>query len=262
MSELIRHSLGLAINLIDTTTGKHIGDARTVFTFDRSDISHPINKGAGTFIILNYCRENFHMQIENPGYATYEVDVDYELLDKNLPLLSAYLIPEDGKGMFDSVIALRGNIPLLSEMTLVRFTDVMAHTDGYDPKKRILTVFEKGNRLNMEGSPFGIISPGAEAFETIQIMDQRSDSKVILKSSLQGEFSRNAPIARIIIGTVKSNGDYHIAIRNNGGDKRGILRLVVDGEERFMKVDFSSPEEIDLSFHPTANADELLGELL
>ena len=247
MGELIKHSLGLAINIIDTTTGKHFGDISTEFIFDRSDIMHPVSKGEGTFIILNYCRENFHMQIRHKGYENYDVDVDYELLDKRLPMLNVFMIPTDLNGLKDDVISLKGKLPGISEIMLVRMTDIRAHTDAYDAKKRILTVFEKGNRLNMEGSPFGIIGPAKDAFEVIDITDQCGDNKVILRNPLMEEFFRNAPISRVTYGYVDSKDNYTIAVRNDGADLRAILRYKIGEEIRFMKVDFTNLEEIALS---------------
>ena len=247
MSEVIKHSLGLAINLIDSSTGKHLGDSQTNFTFSRNDISKPVIKGAGTFIILGYCRENFYMHLSHPGYVTIRVDVDYEKLNPMLPMLDVFMIPDQGYSLNSDIISLKGSLLGLSELSLVRMTDVRAHTDAYDTKKRILTVFEKGNRLNMEGSPFGIIGPTKESYEIIDVTGQCGDNKVILKNPLMEEFFRNAPISRIIIGYVEENGNYTIAIRNDGADKRAILRYVVDDEIKYLKVDFSNIEEITLS---------------
>lgn len=238
MGDLIKHSLDLAINLIDTTTGRHVGDSSVEFIFDKELMPRPIPRGSGTFIIMGFGRENFHMQIKLKGYETAYVDVDYEKLDKRLPLQNVFLIPCVSPLLSNDVISLKGNLFGLSELALVRMIDVRAHSDAYDAKKRILTVFEKGNRLNMEGSPFGIIGSDKDHFEIIEIVDQKADDKVILKDPLMEEFFRNAPIARIIFGYVNSDGDYNISVRNDGADLRCILRYTFNGKTNFMKVDF------------------------
>lgn len=244
MKEVFTHSLDLAISLIDTTTGRHVGETDTEFIFDDVLRPKPVFRGSGTFILMGYGKENFHMQIKLKGYESVEIDVDYEKLDERLPLLNVFLIPAISPLLNDNVCLLEGNVPGISEISLVRMADVRAHTDTYNAKKKLLTVFERGNRLNMEGSPFGIISPTKESFEMFEISDQKAENQVELKEPLMGEFIRNASIARGIHGRVDADGNFRIAIRKDGADLRCILRYVVNGETKFMKVDFNKLDEL------------------
>lgn len=242
MCSMISHRLDLCMNLIDTTTGFKIKESIVEFSFDKAGIPNPINREEGVYLMINSGRENFLMQIKVRGYEPRSYYVDYEKLDSNLPMVEIFLIPSESISGGVSLCTLKGKIPNLQKVSLVIKSDIVARTDAYDERKRILTVFEKGYRLNMEGSPYGLVNEREKTFEFIEVISQPDSDKVKLKQALTGEFLRNAPICRIIFGYVEPDGSYLIRVRDDRSKLNGLIRYDTDSEIRFEEVDFHEVE--------------------
>jgi len=251
LSTMISHRLDLAVLLIDTTTGYHINTSGVKFTFDRPNMPKTVDRGSGTHILLNAGRENMYMTIEVNGYETYVTYVNYEELDERVPMMEVFLIPSEKPSKAGEYISLKGKLPGLSNVSLLMRHDCVAHTDSFDKKKKILTVFEKGNRLNQEGSPYGIINDATKTFVRMDILENVATNQVRVKEDLTDEFSRNAPICRMMFGYVEPDGSYLIRVRDDRSTLKGLIRYSVDGEIRFEEVDFHNLEkdnskEVDL----------------
>ena len=67
-------------------------------------------------------------------------------------------------------------------------------------------------------------------------------TEIRLKEPLTSAYVINQPIARIIPGQVGKDGSYMLKVKSSR-EAIYLVRYVVDGEERYQKVDFNQPEE-------------------
>lgn len=246
MSATISHRLDLAVLLIDTTTGFHVAQPDVRFTFDRSDVSELISRGNGMYILMNHDRADMLMTVEVSGYERMTVPIRYEELDEKVPMKEVFLIPSENAANAGDYATIRGVLPELSEVAFIQKGTVLAHIDGYEKRKRIMTVFEKGYRLSMEGSPYALVNTKEMTFEWLDIVSQPGTNQVELKAPIDENFIRNAPICRIMFGYVEPDGSYLIRVRDDRSDLRGLIRFKVDGEIRFKEVDFHDSTTWDL----------------
>lgn len=244
MGSIIRSRLDLVLQLIDTTTGYAISEAQVLFQTERDDMRF-LSKGDGTFILVNTGRENFLMQIDVKGYIKAQVEIKYEELDETTPLKSVFLIPSERNPLLENILYMRGNLPKLQSVSLIETNKVLATTNSYDQKKKILQLFEKGYRLNTEGSSYGILNKDTKTFEVFDIGELPNDHTVKLKAPLQEEFQRNSQICRIVNGYVYPNGDYLIGVRNDNAKKPTIIRFETD-VVTFMEVDFTQMDSVNM----------------
>jgi len=236
LSSVITRRLDLVLHLIDATTGYAVNEARIDFNSEKDDLNF-IPRGHGTYILINTGRDNFLMQIVVKGYEEAPVEINYEELNEVMPLKEVFLIPSEKTSSSEDVLYLKGNLPGLQSVSLIETNKVLATTNTYEQKKRLLQLFERGYRLNTEGSSYGIINREARTFEIFDIESLPNESQVKLKSPLQEEFQRNSQIGRIVNGYVYPNGDYLIGVRNDNAKKPTIVRYETD-EVTFLEVDF------------------------
>ena len=238
--------LDLALVLVDATSGRNIDLYAVEFIKDDDKVLKPLSKGEGIYIFIDQGRENFSMQIKIPGYIPYNLNVNYEELDPILPKKTVFLIPLENKLNKDGYLTLSGSLKGLREISLVVKGAKEAVSDAYDPKKRTLSVFEKGFRLNTEGAVYGLINLQNNTFDSFEVIEQLSTNKIVMKKPLANEFLRNVPIGRVISGYVYPNGDYLLRIRNDGTNLMTIVKYVVNDEVKFIEVDFHNLENVNL----------------
>jgi len=245
MGSVISHRLDLSIVLIDTTNGFHVDEREVSFTKDDGALPLPVYRGDGTHLFIDSGRENFLMHVFVRGYEKVDVYVDYEKMDGLLPMKEIFLIPSENMSGGIEFATLSGKLPGLRNASLVVLSDVVARTDAYDERKKILKVFEKGYRINMEGSPYGLINEKEKCFQILEVVSQPDSDKVKLKEPMEGEFFRNAPICRMMFGYVEPDGSYLIRVRDDRSKLKCLIRYEVDSEIRFLEVDFHDPEDKD-----------------
>jgi len=244
VGSVIIQRLDLALKLMDATTGYSISDRGARFIIDGDEVRF-IPRGDDHYILLNYGRRNMSLQIVVDGYESRTVCIDYEELDETCPMKVIFLIPSENSYLREGLLTLKGRIPGLRNISLIERNMCVAHTDTYDPKKKIMTVFEKGYRLRMDGSSYGILDTGNVGFCVFEVAKQPTENSVVLNEPLAEEFRRNAPIHRIVEGYVNPDGSYRLTVRDDGADKKTYVR-VDTGEVRFAEVDFHNLEGISL----------------
>jgi len=244
VGSVIIQKLDLAVKLMDATTGYSISDRRARFTVGGEDVRF-IPRGDDHFILLNYGRRNMVLQILVDGYESRNVSINYEELDENCSKKVIFLIPSENSYLREGLLTLKGRILGLRSISLIERNMCVAHTDTYDSKKKIMTVFEKGYRLRMDGSSYGILDTGNVGFCVFEVGKQPTENSVVLKEALAEEFRRNAPIHRIVEGYVDPDGSYRLTVRDDGADKKTYVR-VDTGEVRFAEVDFHNLEGVSL----------------
>lgn len=244
MGSVIIQRLDLALQLMDATTGHSLTSSGVRFIADDEDL-HFIARGDDNYILINHGRNNMNLQIVAEGYEPRNVVIDYEELDENCPSKVIFLIPSENSYLREGLLFLRGRILGLRRISLIEKNACVAHTDTYDPKKKIMTVFEKGYRLRMDGCSYGILDADNVGFQEFKVERQITESSIQVAGELSEEFHRNAPIHRIVEGYVDPDGSYLIAVRNDGADKKTYVR-VDSGEVRFTEVDFHDLSEVKL----------------
>ena len=94
------------------------------------------------------------------------------------------------------------------------------------------------HRLGMDGIHYGLIHPDRQDYEPFAVQKEIAKDAVKIEQPLKEPFSVNAPISRIILGSVTSAGDYCIRVRDDREHLLHLVRYVVDEEARFRLVDF------------------------
>ena len=246
MSDVIAHRLDLALALIDTTTGRSVTAGGVILTPEEGLKLDFLDRGNGLYVLIGYNRENFHMSVEVRGYEKCDIYVDYGELDERRPIKEVFLIPSESPEDKTGILTLSGRLPGLSELSLIESNKVLARTDAFNERKLLLRVFEKGNRLKQENSPYAVVGADGSSFCRIDVKESTDENTVLLKAAPDAEISRNAPVMRMIFGYVREDGEYRIAIRSSGETNVCMLRYVFDGEEKFIVADFNETDEIEL----------------
>ena len=243
---VIRCRLDLMLRLIDTTTGAAIteGDVRFYWNgeFTRSD-----PRDSGIHIFLNRGRDNGLMRIEAKGYDPMDLEVDYEQLDSQLPGIDVFLIPSENTYRGGGVITFSGHLSRLEAIDAINVSKPVCSISEFNAKKNTMSLFLPGRRLTMGDVYYGLVNKEDGTYEKFKVEEEKTDTSIRLSEPLKEPFQVNAPICRIIFGSVDKKGNFILRVRDNGGDQNHLVRFTVGGEERFMNVDFEHLDEVKLS---------------
>lgn len=246
MCAQIRHSLYLALRLIDTTTGLNVVMRQGRFQRDGKEVRF-LNKGSGFWALLtSEDRADFHLSIHCDGYEPLEHDVQFGKLDKNLPLLLLHMIPTVAHPWGDRLLTVQGQLPGLTGLTAVRPDDNACLIRGFDPRKKIITLFNP-HKLSLEHQHYGLVNPDTASFEPFTIVKHIDDLNIKIDRVLETKFGNYFPITPVVFGAVTSAGDYHLSIRDNRTLARWVLRREQGEEVSFQSVDFRIPESCTLT---------------
>lgn len=239
MSSIFTTKIDLALKLVDTTSGRAIGESNISFQIPEVQKLTYIYKGDGTYVFMNLNKEKLPMRVNVAGYESVELNIEYEKLDPRMPMKIVFLIPSENKFERDGFLTLKGTLQGLREISLVMAGERIATSDSYNVKKNIMAVFEKGYRLNTEGSPYGLINQAGKSYDTFVVKEQLTTNSVVLGEPLKTEFIRNAAIGRVIFGSVSDTGEYLLRIRNNSSDPVAIIGIKTDEGDFFKEVNMS-----------------------
>ncbi|MCI9436364.1 MAG: hypothetical protein HFH85_04190 [Lachnospiraceae bacterium] len=239
-ASVIRFRLDLLVRLIDTTTGESV-EERNVRFFRDAETVHPIPRGSGNYVFLNCGRTDSSLEVCVYGYEPFRMRVRYETLDEKMPVIEAFLIPSENAQGSSPVLGFTGNLPGIQSIQAVNVNKVCCCIGGFDERKRIMKLFGI-HRLGMDGIHYGLIHPDRQDFEPFAVQKEISGDAVKIDHPLKEPFSVNAPISRIIFGSVTQEGDYCIRVRDDREQLLHLIRYVVEDEVKFRMVDFRHPE--------------------
>lgn len=243
-ASVIRFRLDLLIRLIDTTTGESV-EERNVRFFRDGKAVRPVARGGGNYVFMDCGRADFYLEACVYGYEPFRMQVRYEALDERLPVIEAFLIPsENAPGSFP-VLGLSGSLPGIASIQAVNLNAVCCCISEFDERKRIMKLFGM-YRAGLDGIYYGLIHPERQDYEPFTVQKEITRDAVKLERPLREPFSVNAPIARIIFGSVTPQGDYCIRVRNDREKLVHLVRYVVEGEPKFKMVDFHHTESVIL----------------
>ena len=237
---IIHHHLDLMIRLLDSTTGRAI-PSRDVQFRQEPLRGRPIGRDDGTYLFLGIGKEDFTMEVSVHGYEPREVKISFEQLDQLTPIQEIYLLPKDYPAGGNEVLALRGNLPGIQAVEAVWLGGADCCIREFDARRKIMKILNPHN-VRLPHIRYGLISQDRTVFEGFEIAQEISLTEIRLKEPLTSAYVINQPIARIIPGQVGKDGNYMLKVKSSR-EAVYLVRYVVDGEERYQKVDFNQPEK-------------------
>ena len=244
-SSVICFKLDLLIRLIDTTTGSEPEERNVSFFKDGKPV-RPIPRGSGNYVFLDCGREDGVLEIMAQGYEPCQVSVEYEMLDRQLPVKEVFLIPSENMASIQPIITFSGQLPGLESVQAVNLGSTCCCISGFDERKRIMNLF-KTHRTGMDDIYYGLIHPDKQTYEPFAMVKEISESSIKISQPLQEPFSVNSPIARIIFGKTTPEGNFLIRVRDDAARLLLLVRYVVKGSVKFKTVDFHNLEEAKLT---------------
>ena len=239
-ASVIRFQLDLLVRLIDTTTGESVEERDVRFFRDR-EAARPIARGSGNYVFLNCGRTDFFLEIRVYGYEPLRMRVRYETLDEKMPVIEAFLIPSENASGNRPVLGFSGNLPGIRSIQAVNVNATCCCIGGFEERKRIMQLLST-HGSGMDGIYYGLIHPDRQDYEPFEVQKEISKDAVKIARPLREPFSVNAPISRIIFGSVTPEGDYCIRVRDDRERLLHLVRYEVEEETRFRMVDFRRPE--------------------
>ncbi|MCR5453253.1 MAG: hypothetical protein K6F00_11570 [Lachnospiraceae bacterium] len=234
----IGFKLDLAMVLVDTTTGRVVTEKGAAF-LRNGEAEPPIDKGGGNYIYINKGRENFTLGVKLKGYEDYSGLVDYDKINANLPLFTVFLIPStQGIPKGDPLVSLSGKLSGLTEIEAVRTSRPGYCINEFKPKKGTMSYFSMNGSRSMDGVNYGIVHVEQGDYEPIEVVSNQPDYTVKLKEPILEEFVTNAPICRIIYGSVDEEGNFLLRLRDSADEIPVILRYCVDDQWYFLQGEF------------------------
>ena len=239
-----RHSLDLALRLVDTATGRVLAGRDLELRRDGRRV-RPLEKEDGYLIFLGEGRRDFDLSVRLRGYEPRQVRVAYAALDKALPLLELHLIP--GKDYAPGVpcFSLEGTCPGITALDAVRAGDSACLIREFDPRKRLVTLFNP-HKLELDRTFYALVDPDRETYEPFRLI-KRIDFQVYKTDRvIETRFGNYFPVCPMVFGGVDPDGGYRLRVRDEPAQARWIVRWEAGGQTFFQTVDFHRPETLTL----------------
>ena len=122
-------------------------------------------------------------------------------------------------------------------------------SDFTEKTRKMKVIRQAGRTLDLDYGHYGLLQADGNSYEKIFVSETDAVQMIKLKDALQMPYTVNAPISRIVFGSVDAEGNYLLRIRNNSDRQDYLLRYVVKGEVCFQQADFSDPENFKLTAH-------------
>ncbi|MCR5251322.1 MAG: hypothetical protein K6E50_12010 [Lachnospiraceae bacterium] len=250
MASVLRAQLGLLIRLIDTTTGAAVEESNVQF-FVNGLKARPAPRGDGCFVFINIERINFRLDVEAFGFEKAGIDVRYEELEDRIPTCDIFLIPSERNAKGGTVIGIFGNLPFLEAMEAVDLNRPVCRLSDYKEKKCQMSVIKQAGRiLDMSYGHYGLLQADGNSYEKLFVSETDAVSIIQLKEALQMPYTVNAPIFRIVFGSVDKEGNYLLRVRDDSKDQKYLIRYVYRAEVYYQQVDLHDPASCVLTQHP------------
>lgn len=243
-ASVISFQLDLLVRLIDTTTGAELEEQNVRFYRDEKQV-RPVPRGSGNYVFMNCGREDGTLEVIAYGYEPCQVPVEYEMLDRQLPVKEVFLIPSESAAGLQPIITFSGQLPGLESVQAVNLGSTCCCISEFDERRRTMKLF-KTHRSGMDDIYYGLIHMDRQTYEPFVVVKELSEASIKISQPLQELFLVNSPIARIIFGKTTPEGDYCIRVRDDSERLIHLVRYVVKGNVKFKIVDFHKLEEVKL----------------
>lgn len=245
MNTVIRHSLDLALRLIDTTTGQEI-DEQEITLWRNGAATLPMRKGNGSLVLIGQGREDFTLRVQVKGYEPYTTLVEYAKLDPHLPLLDLHMIPGERYVSRFPCFLLAGQLAGITALDAVKANGNHCAVRAFDPKNRLMTLFNY-HKLAMDRIHYGILNASGDQYIPFCIQKQINPETYQIDRVLPIEAGENAPVAAQVFGMVLPDGGYRLRVQNDSTDAKWIVRWQIGETQHFKRIDFNHPEGVTLS---------------
>lgn len=235
----VKHRLDLVIRLVDTTTGKHISGQSVRFRKNDKDV-YFVNKGSGTYILMNSDRSDAQYEVFAEGYEPGTVSVAYGESRKQYQTAEVNLIPTVGKYSFTELLTMEGALDGIEDLEAIDITRSDRKMLSFDKKKRIITYYGGTDLLESE---YALFHPETCDFEVFQVRKVIDKASAVIKKPLEMPYTVKDSIVRIVKGKVLPNNRYLLRVQNDGQEVKYLVRYVVNGIVHFKQVDFRNEEE-------------------
>ena len=247
----IHHRLDLAIRLVNTVTGKVVNEYNAKFITGLTGVK-AIPKQGGMYLFLNVGREEFEMEIHVYGYEPQKVQITFPKNQETLPIREVYLLPLETP-IREDILTLRGELSGIEAIEAVSLADSSCCIKEFDAKKRIMSVLNQRN-VRFHHTHYGVINRERTEYEHFEVEREISPQEIKCKQKLEKEFFINQPIARVVFGQIKGQGDYVLKVANDENVKY-LVRYVVRGKIFYQTVDFHE-KEITLKVHEAVHEEK------
>jgi hypothetical protein len=217
--------------------------------------ARPAPRGDGCFVFINIERTDFRLDAVVAGYEKYSVNVCFEELDDRIPTCDIFLIPSERNAKGGTVIGIFGNLPFLEAIEAVDLNRPVCRLSDYTEKKRKMSVIKQAGRiLDMSYGHYGLLQADGKSYEKLYVSETDAVSSIILKETLKLPYTVNAPIARIVFGSVDAEGNYLLRVRDDSRDLQYLIRYVYKSEVYYQQVDLHDPAGCVLTQHPAESS--------
>lgn len=250
MTTVIKASLSVAIHLIDTTIGRDIDETNVRFTKENV-VLKPLFKGSGNWVFTNMGKEDFLMHINASGYDEADVNIQFDTLDPRLPILDVFLMPSEKNRAGGTILEVYGTLPELEAIEAIYLNRPICNFSSVLEKRGdvIMNLIPRsaGGRINLESMKYALLSETKERYEVFEVLENETQTSVIIRSPLSGEHKVNETIYRIIYGRAGPDGRFSLKVRDDANSLPYLIRFTVNGVDHFRPVDFHLEHgEIDL----------------
>lgn len=235
----VKHRLDLVIRLMDTTTGNAITGKSVQFQKHGERI-HFVNKGNGTYILMNSDRSDAQYEIFVDGYEPGTVSVAYGESRKPYQTEDIYLIPTMGKYSLSDVLTMEGTLDGIESLEAIDITSSDRMISSFDKKKQLISYYGGTDLIEKEYALFHWETSDFEVFQVRKVVDKAS---AVIKKPLEMPYTVKDSIVRIVKGKVLPDNRYLLRIRDDGQKVKYLVRYVVNGMVHFKQVDFRNEEE-------------------
>lgn len=242
MGFVLKYSVDLVLQLIDTVTGRAISGYAEIL-YDGQPCQC-INKGGGNVVLVNSGRENATVSIKVQGYYPAEVFADRDKIRKKLPLLTVHLVLEE-RFISYGYFVLEGKLDGITHIEAVNRRGITCRIKSFDSRTRKLDLINP-HGLELSTVYYAVIDKSAKRYERFEIQKRISETEYKTAKELSSQFRIDDPVGQICFGFTKPDGSYKL-ILHDGGDSVFYVRYEVNGSEHFAQVDFKRPETTALS---------------
>ena len=244
MAATIVHRLGLALRLIDTTTGFPVQDRAVRILWDGETV-HPMFRTDGSMIFLDSRQEDFTLDVSLPGFEPCRTEVRYGKLDPQLPLVELHMIPADDYRLSRyPCLGVEGTMPGIQTLDGVRAGESPCLIREQDPRRRLITIFNPHN-LELNRTWYALVDPDRGVYEPFAVARRVNDQQYKLDRPLEMEFRNYFPICPLVFGSAAPNGKYRLKVRDDATSARWILRWVAGEQTNFATLDLRVRHQLE-----------------
>ena len=232
-----RVRLDLMLSIYDATTGNAVDEKNIRFLREGEKINAE-KRGGESYVFLNMGREDCLMQIDVYGYEPATLSICYDSLDPHLPALDVFLIPSENHRVGQNVLFFRGKLSGLMKLEALHPGRPVTSIKDFDAKKMTMSVFSPNRRVSLTRQYYGLLHDDKLSYEDIIVTDETIGDAVKLREPIREEFSPNAPICPVIFGQVENDGQFVLAVKNDGENLNYLVKFTTKEKTGYQMIDF------------------------